>query len=844
MNEITEIPLNLLTGQSLDSPVLQLSSILLQCFALIVIGYAAGRFDVINAKESDGLANFVSYFSLPALIFLSLARCDFSQIDWYFVASVFIAKTFIFIGVIVVTLIITKTRSIGKAGLYGLFVTQSNDFAIGYPLFISLYQSDHPNFPDYLYVIAPLQLVLISPCGIFMMELDKYRTENQSSKIPTSALKIIVQVSKRTFLNPVIVMTLGGIAWNIFFGPKVPIMMGGFLQSLSDAFAPTSLFLLGLNIVQEAGAIKGFSKFLIPSTLSAVKLIICPLLLRTVCQHLLQGDEAHVTALSNFGFLYGIIPSAPTAAIFAITYGLGSWIMSSGLIISTVISAPLLFVSASLLRSPESRVEQFEQNLLQSIEVISLISIPCVLWTLIIFICGRKWTSVTHRITFLLLLSQTILAISSYSIQLEVSQPTWYHLVPIFAVFMSRFLVTIISLTLAAIHQRTLLQIMKFQDVCLLTSLIISTCLVIIIYIMSPRSPAATADHEFPFGFAQAIMSMAALFVNIVVTGLAIIVQQRFQSSLESFQRMSDDTELNDKSSIVSSEKSIWDELNEEMMSVGLSDQFNGLKSYETHHNGSPDSVGYIDIREIERGSIDQSSTQSNLIRVKKQPPKSCINSIWCYWKDLRRASIAFDNNTKSVSFYSYIQINLHTALLLLLELSMIIGFVCSLSKAMGERISGIYKELIFLDIFLCHGQAIFSFVLFGLDFTPIIDLWRCFNSKYNSLKFVNKQCNESSEETMHLCQQFYTYHRDKCSADICFPITHDCIEISVFRGRDLIRWLIESGLTVDRKTAEIYSASLFKEQIFKHLDGCSHFSNTTSLYRFIDEWPFSSIKY
>lgn len=843
MNEITEIPFNLLTGQSLDSPILQLSSILLQCFALIVVGYAAGRFDVIDAKESDGLASFVSYFSLPALIFLSLARCDFSQIDWYFVASVFIAKTLIFVVVVVITLIISKTRSIGKAGLYGLFVTQSNDFAIGYPLFISLYQNDHPNFPDYLYVIAPLQLVLINPCGIFMMELDKFRTENQSSKNPTSPFKIIIQVSKRTFLNPVIVMTLGGIAWNIFFGPKVPVMMGGFLQSLSDAFAPTSLFLLGLTIVQEAGAIKGFSKFLIPCTLSAVKLIICPLLLRTVCQHLLQGDENHVTALSNFGFLYGIIPSAPTAAIFAITYGLGSWIMSSGLIISTVISAPLMFVSASLLRSPDSRVEQFEQNLLQSIEVISLISIPCVLWTLIIFICGQKWTSITHRITFLLLLSQAILAVSSYSCQLEITQPSWYHLVPIFAVFMSRFLVTIISLTLAAIHQQTLPQIMKLQDVCLSTSLVISTCLVIIIYFMSPRSLAAAADHEFPFGFSQAIISMAVLFVNIAVSGLAIIVQQRFQSSFESYQRMVADNELNnDKSSIISSEKSIWDELNEEMMSMGLSDQFNGLKNYKTHQNGSKDSIECIEIREIER-SFDQSNTQSNPAKPKKQPPKSCINSIWCYWKDLRRTSIAFDNNTKSVSFYSYIQVNLHTALLLLLELSMIIGFVCSLSKAMGERISGIYKELIFLDIFLCHGQAIFSFVLFGLDFTPIIDLWRCVNSKYSSLKFLNKKCNESSEEIMHLCQQFHTYHREKCSADICFNLTYGCIEMSVFKGRDLIRWLIESGLTADRKSAEAYSASLFEGQIFKHLDGCSHFSNTSSLYFFIDEWSLSSIR-
>lgn len=849
MTEITAIPINFLAGDAPDSSVLQLSSILLQCFALIVIGYAAGRFDVINATESDGLANFVSYFSLPSLIFLSLARCDFSQIDWYFIASVFIAKVLTFFMVVIVTLVISKSRSVGKAGLYGIFVTQSNDFAMGYPLFFSLYHVDHPNFPDYLYVIAPLQLVLISPCGIFLMELHKYRTQNQSNS-STSALKIIIQVSKRTFLNPIIIMTIGGVVWNLSSGPTVPIMMKGALQSLSDAFAPTSLFLLGLTIVQEAGAIKGFSKFAMPCTLSAVKMVIFPLLLRTICRYLLQGDEDHITAMSNFGFLYGIIPSAPVAAIFAITYDLGSWVMSAGLIISKILSAPLMFVSASLIRSPDSRVEHFEQNLLQSIEVISLISIPCVLWTIGIFVCGRKWTSITHRITFLLLVSQAILAISSYSIRLEMNQPTWCHLIPIFAVLMSRFLVSIISITLALIHQRTLPQIMKLQNVYVVVSLIASTFFSLIIYFLSPQSSLKARDYEFPFGSVQSIISMGVLFLNIIITALAMIVRQRYQSSLESYEQIRADNE-SDGSSIVSAQNSVCDELNDDDMtsmpsSQNFSAQPNGINNAESQPVGvvsSRDSVDSTDIGQIEN-NLDRSSIRSdpsNLTR--HQRPRSCINSIYCYWKDLRRASIAFDSNTRSVNFYNYVQVNLHTALLILLELSMIVGFVCSLSRAMSERISGIYKELIFLDIFLCHGQGISSFVLFGLDFTPLIDVWRCFTSKYSSLKSMDRRLNESPEETMHLCQQFHTYHRTKCSADICFVITYGCTEISVFRGRDLVKWLTESGLTFDRKSAETYSVSLFRGQIFKHLDGCTHFLNTSSLYYFVDEWSPSSIR-
>lgn len=84
--------------------------------------------------ESKGIATFVGTFALPSLIFLSLAQLDFGTVNWMFLFSILIAKGLIFFGVILVTIVISKPMNLGQAGIFAIFCTQSNDFALGYPI--------------------------------------------------------------------------------------------------------------------------------------------------------------------------------------------------------------------------------------------------------------------------------------------------------------------------------------------------------------------------------------------------------------------------------------------------------------------------------------------------------------------------------------------------------------------------------------------------------------------------------------------------------------------------------------------------------------------------------------
>lgn len=105
-----------------------------QSFAVILIGYLFGRFKIIPPGESRGISELVAKLALPALLFRNLAVLDLSTISWPFMAGILVAKAGVFIVVAIVTLIVSRPVNIGRAGLFGIFSTQSNDFALGLPI--------------------------------------------------------------------------------------------------------------------------------------------------------------------------------------------------------------------------------------------------------------------------------------------------------------------------------------------------------------------------------------------------------------------------------------------------------------------------------------------------------------------------------------------------------------------------------------------------------------------------------------------------------------------------------------------------------------------------------------
>lgn len=115
---------------------------LLECFGIILCGYIAGRANIITSNQAKGLGNFVSKFALPALLFKNMVLLDFGNVIWPFLWSILVAKLCVFFVVCVLTLLVaSKDSRYSKAGLFSIFATQSNDFALGYPIGKSLFIS-------------------------------------------------------------------------------------------------------------------------------------------------------------------------------------------------------------------------------------------------------------------------------------------------------------------------------------------------------------------------------------------------------------------------------------------------------------------------------------------------------------------------------------------------------------------------------------------------------------------------------------------------------------------------------------------------------------------------------
>jgi hypothetical protein len=107
---------------------------IIQCFVIILFGYFAGRINLISHVQGKGLGAFISNFALPALVFRSMVILDVSAVNWKFLGSILIGKSAVFLIVICFSLLLLRPRNFGKCGLYGIFATQSNDFALGYPI--------------------------------------------------------------------------------------------------------------------------------------------------------------------------------------------------------------------------------------------------------------------------------------------------------------------------------------------------------------------------------------------------------------------------------------------------------------------------------------------------------------------------------------------------------------------------------------------------------------------------------------------------------------------------------------------------------------------------------------
>uniref|UniRef100_A0AAQ5X043 DEP domain-containing protein n=1 Tax=Amphiprion ocellaris TaxID=80972 RepID=A0AAQ5X043_AMPOC len=385
---------------------------LLECFGIILCGYIAGRANIITSTQAKGLGNFVSKFALPALLFKNMVLLDFGNVIWPFLWSILIAKVSVFCIVCVLTLIVASPESrYSKAGLFSIFATQSNDFALGYPIVEALYKSTYPEYLQYIYLVAPVSLMFLNPIGFGFCEVQKWKDQgnNQQSK-----LRVVGHVLLQVLKNPIVFMVVIGIIAHFVLHQTVPAFMAEFVDGLANSFGGAALFYLGLTMV---GQLRKLTKSTVVTLilLLTAKLLLMPLICKDMVDLLDNSNTSALnhSSLSDYAFLYGVFPTAPSVAIYAVYYNAELEVVTSGMVISTFLSAPIMYVSAWLL-TMHWMDPQLLMNSLQNVSFnISIVSLVALFLTCIGMIL---WYFVVKGDSFILqILTFSVLCTSLYS---------------------------------------------------------------------------------------------------------------------------------------------------------------------------------------------------------------------------------------------------------------------------------------------------------------------------------------------------------------------------------------------------------------------------------------------
>uniref|UniRef100_A0A667H9P1 G protein-coupled receptor 155 n=1 Tax=Lynx canadensis TaxID=61383 RepID=A0A667H9P1_LYNCA len=750
---------------------------LLECFGIVLCGYIAGRANVITSTQAKGLGNFVSRFALPALLFKNMVVLNFSNVDWSFLYSILIAKASVFFIVCVLTLLVASPDSrFSKAGLFPIFATQSNDFALGYPIVEALYQTTYPEYLQYIYLVAPISLMMLNPIGFIFCEIQKWKDTQNASQ---NKVKIVGLGLLRVLQNPIVFMVFIGIAFNFILDQKVPVYMENFLDGLANSFSGSALFYLGLTMVGKIKKLKK-SAFIVLILLITAKLLVLPLLCREMVELLDKGDSVvNHTSLSNYAFLYGVFPVAPGVAIFATQFNMEVEIITSGMVISTFVSAPIMYVSAWLLTFPTMDPKPLAyaiQNVSFDISIISLVSL---IWSLAILLLSKKYKQLPHMLTTNLLIAQSIVC-AGMMIWNFVKEKNFVGQILVFVLLYSSLYSTYLWTGLLAV---SLFLLKKRESVQIPVGIIIISgwgipALLVGVLLITGKHNGDSIDSAFFYGKEQMIITAVTLFCSIVIAGISLMCMNRTTQAgrYEGF-----DQSQSHKAA--------------EPGNTAFEESPVPINDPEPFTSSIPEtgccscSMGNGGLCCPSAEPVANTST-SGLVTPSAEKNEHCVsrcNSQSCMLVQEEEQYLQSGDQ----------QLARHVLLCLLL----IIGLFANLSSCLwwlfNQEPGRLYVELQFFCAVFNFGQGFISFGIFGLDKHLII------------LPF-----------------------KRRCGAKT---------STGTFCGCDLVNWLIEVGLASDRGEAVIYGDRLVQGGVIQHITNEYEFRDEYLFYRFLQKSPEQS---
>jgi malonate transporter len=304
---------------------------LVPVFFVLLLGYAAGKFHVVDNLHVDALNALVMDFALPASLFAATASASrremIEQVPLFLVLGV--TMLLLYLAWYFAARRFSKV-SRSEASLQALTIGFPNLAGVGLPIMTSVVG---PTGTVPVAVALAAGSILISPLTLIMAEMGAAKARGEDM-----AARQVLTAARRAITKPVVLAPALGILFS--------------LSDVSlDALAHASLALIGSSAAGVAlfltGAILSAQSFRLDWKIIAATLasdIVRPLLAVVVIRVIPVAPDAAKTAI-----LLAAVPSGFFGILFAVNYRLDSARAGSMVIASTAFSVVTLAIAIAML---------------------------------------------------------------------------------------------------------------------------------------------------------------------------------------------------------------------------------------------------------------------------------------------------------------------------------------------------------------------------------------------------------------------------------------------------------------------------------------------------------------
>lgn len=284
-------------------------------FALIGVGYGAGRSGFFTEEATAYLTKFVFYFALSAMLFRFSANLSLAEIfDARIAAGYLWGTAFVYgIGMAVAFL---RGMDVPTAAFEGQVSAIGNTGFLGVPMLALLMGQE---------AVGPIILVLTIDLVVFSSLIVILVVGARDGRM---SLAIFRTVGVGLLKNPMIVSIVLGFAVSAT-GAPIPGPVNQFLSILGAAATPGALFAIGASL-----ASKSAERLSIAVWLSFCKLVIHPAMVALGVYFLFPADPYK----AGVAVAAASLPVAGNVFILAQHYGVAPQRVSAAILISTAVS--------------------------------------------------------------------------------------------------------------------------------------------------------------------------------------------------------------------------------------------------------------------------------------------------------------------------------------------------------------------------------------------------------------------------------------------------------------------------------------------------------------------------